>query len=148
MPPCEQQAHCTFCLVALHFVINYLFLHSDLNSWLQARGFTNTQNSWLHKHTKLVASGSWLHKHTKLVASGSWLQARGFTSTQNSWLQARGFTNTQNSWLQALTNYLYKEKEVTLNFIFKFDFAGSIVFSWRIKVQSIFSRLSVHSFYR
>ena len=84
LPPWEQESYHMFCLVALHFVINYLFLHFDLS--------------------------------------------------------------TQNAWLQALSNYLYEEKEVILNCIFKFDFTGSIVFSWGIKVQSIFSRWSIQRF--
>ena len=59
LPPWKQEFYCTFCFVALYFVINYLFLHSDLS--------------------------------------------------------------TQNTWIQALTNYLYKKKQVTLNSIFGFE---------------------------
>ena len=53
--------------------------------------------------------------------------------------------STQNAWLQALTSYLYKEKEVTSNSTFDFEFCWFN--RWRLKVQSIFSRWTIQSFY-
>ena len=53
--------------------------------------------------------------------------------------------STQNAWLQALTNYVYKEKEVTLNS--NFGFGSLLVQSLEDKILVNFLALAYSKFF-